>query len=239
MIQLLKKHLRATILAGNKVYCTCCNKGFITFLPFEYRHGAECPFCLSLERHRLIGLFLAKSNVFKDDGKKFLHVAPENCLSKPLKSFFKENYIPADKFTEGYTGYDKATSDLDITDIKFPDNSFDYVMCNHVLEHVDDDKKAMREIYRVLKPGGFAILQVPIEMEKKETYEDPSITDPKERERLFGQYDHVRNYGIDYFDRLKQAGFTVKVDALFSTLSYKEVFKYGLYKDEELYLCYK
>jgi ubiquinone/menaquinone biosynthesis C-methylase UbiE len=128
---------------------------------------------------------------------------------------------------------------LDVQDMKIADNSFDVVFCNHVLEHVPDDLKAMREIYRVLKPGGMAIMQVPMNPDLKETFEDPSITDPKERHRLFGQYDHVRMYGADYHDRLKAAGFEVHVVDYSKRLSREEFEKYALPLREKLHVCSK
>ncbi len=107
MLQNFKRHLKTFILAGNNSYCPCCGKSFVTFMPFDVRYGAECPFCISLERHRLISLFIAKNSLFSDSSKKMLHVAPEKCLAKPFKDFFQSNYLAGDKFTDGYTGYDK------------------------------------------------------------------------------------------------------------------------------------
>jgi SAM-dependent methyltransferase len=240
MLKVIKKQLKLLIFSGNTVYCPCCGKGFITFLPFNYRHGAECPNCLSLERHRLMSIFFSKNAAFQDSSKKVLHIGPEKCLHDLLKKRFKSNYVPGDKFEEGYTGYGTDTVNLDVTDLKFPDNSFDIILCNHVLEHVQEDRKAMREMYRVLKPGGFAILQVDIDYRFEITNEDPSITDPKEREKHYGQFDHVRVYGRDYKNRLEEAaGFKVEIDQLSHSFDYKELFRNGLYPGEDIYVCHK
>ncbi len=134
---------------------------------------------------------------------KLLHLAPE----KPLMDLFiKQNnidYLTADLNPE------QVMVKMDITAIQYPDNIFDAILCNHVLEHIPDDRKAMRELYRVLKPGGWAILQVPVSKILEQTYDDITITSPQDREKYFGQKDHVRIYGKDYTQRLKEAGFTV------------------------------
>ena len=127
----------------------------------------------------------------------------------------------------------------DICDLPFPDNEFDFIFCNHVLEHIPNDKKAMREIFRVLKNNGTAIIQVPYDKNKRETYEDDNITDPKERRRIFGQYDHVRIYGMDYFDRLRSVGFEVEAFDLTAKLSDEEIDRHRLPKGELIPLCRK
>jgi len=126
---------------------------------------------------------------------------------------------------------------MDVTDLQFPDDCFNCTICYHVLEHVSDDKKAMAEIFRVLKPGGWAILQVPILRDK--TFEDPSVKTPKDREKIFGQHDHVRAYGLDYKHRLKSAGFSVKVDDYVTQLGDDAIGRYGLMKNEDIYFCSK
>jgi len=127
---------------------------------------------------------------------------------------------------------------MDITYIPYKHNSFDVILCNHVLEHVVEDQKAIRELFRVLTPGGWAILQCPIDSQRAKTFEDPSITAPHDRARAFGQHDHVRIYGRDYKERLEKAGFTVKVDNYARDLDINVVRKYGL-KDEEIHFCTK
>jgi ubiquinone/menaquinone biosynthesis C-methylase UbiE len=120
----------------------------------------------------------------------------------------------------------------DICDLPFEDNSFDFILCNHVLEHIPDDTKAMQEIYRILTPGGTAILQIPQDLSREKTFEDDSITDPAERAKIFGQYDHVRVYGRDYFDKLREVGFRVEEVNLTSQMDLQLVDKYRLAKGE-------
>jgi len=132
-----------------------------------------------------------------------------------------------------------AMEKMDITDIQYVDNTFDAILCNHVLEHIPDDKKAMKELSRVLKPNGWAILQVPLDPNLDKTFEDPSVTSPEERKRVFGQKDHVRIYGKDYKDRLEEAGFDVKVDNFVEELNEETVDKYGLRRDHNVYFCSK
>jgi SAM-dependent methyltransferase len=175
------------------------------------RRKMECPVCQSAERDRLIYIYVKDYlHLFENQDKiVILHIAPEDCLySVFYKKINHREYVCGDKFEEGYT-YNKHVKFMDITHIDWEDNYFDLILCNHVLEHIPDDRKAMQELYRVLKPNGKAILQVPLSRIIEETYEDFSITDPVERIRLFGQWDHCRIYARqDYELRLKQAGFT-------------------------------
>jgi predicted SAM-dependent methyltransferase len=194
-----------------KVECPFCGWKGPSFLPngLIVRKNSRCPKCDSLERHRLYYLYLKE--VFPTNKKvKVLHFAPEKILTMLFRSFKNVDYLSAD-IAPG-----KAMVVADITQTSFEDNAFDVIFCSHVLEHVPDDAKAMRELYRILAPDGFAILQVPVKTSWNgkpvdKTYEDFSITDPKEREKAFGQHDHVRIYGTDFKDRLAQAGFTVKL----------------------------
>lgn len=175
-------------------------------------------------------LFLKQKNVLQP-GMRVLHVAPERCLSERLRLLPDVKYTAGDKFTPGYD-YPRGTMDLDITALPFGDDSFDLILCSHVLEHVPDDRTAMRELFRVLAPGGMAIVMVPIDLDRPVTDEDPTVTDPKERIRRFGQFDHVRQYGRDYTARLRTAGFTVLEDPLTERLSPEEVFRFGLLRSE-------
>lgn len=167
-----------------------------------------------------------------------LHVAPEWKLFQKFSSFPGIDYCPVDKFTEGYR-YPPGTIDMDITEMDYPDNNFDFILCSHVLEHILDDKKAMMELYRVLKPDGWGILQVPIDMQRDETYEDNSITKPDERQKAFGQFDHVRIYGKDYIDRLRSVGFSVEFNQYAQKLTEAERFRFGFGDGEPLFIVKK
>lgn len=131
-----------------------------------------------------------------------------------------------------------AMVQVDITGIPFEEDSFDVIICNHVLEHIEQDRKAMQELFRVLKPGGWAMLQVPLDG-RIVTYEDHTIVQPEERERFFGQHDHVRRYGLDYKEKLEKVGFEVKVDQFVKEFSPEQIYRYGLKANEDLYVCSK
>lgn len=238
----IKKRLLAYSLKGSNVQCLCCGGKFITFLPGGIsmkRANALCPHCRSLERHRLIWHYLRSKTDLFDVPKKMLHVAPELLFYKMFRDCKNLDYTPCAKFGDGYTDhYPEGTVNIDITDIKLPDNSFDVIICSHVLEHIPDDAKAMHELHRVLRPGGWAILQVPLDNSRDVTYEDFSITDPKERIQHFGQHDHVRVYGRDYEERLTQAGFQVKRDKFAYEYSREQLFSYGIIP-EDIFMCTK
>ncbi len=135
---------------------------------------------------------------------KVLHFAPEQAFYQRFKKMKNLDYITTDLHSP------LADVKTDITDLPFADDEFDVIFCNHVLEHITDDQKAILELYRVMKPCGWGIFQVPLDENRAETFQDDSITDPKNRTRIFGQYDHVRVYGRDYFDKLKAVGFRVE-----------------------------
>jgi SAM-dependent methyltransferase len=224
--------VRGRLYRGAAVSCACCGGHFSRFLEVGTppRAGA-CPRCDSRERHRLLHLYLSrKTNLFKEK-LRVLHVAPEAALQAHLAGNPNIDYLSADASSSS------AMVRMDITAIQFPDASFDVILCNHVLEHVDDDRRAMRELLRVLKPGGWAILQVPIDVSRDRTLEDPGVTDPRERERLFGQWDHVRFYGRDYADRLREAGFELSVERFAHELPADVVGAYGIDLSEDIYLC--
>ena len=189
---------------GNQFTDPIDGSSYRKFLPYGYqnlRQNALCPGTLSLERHRLLWLYLDCKTSFLTDSIRVLHVAPEQVFYKKFKSFSHWNYTTTDLHSP------LADVKADICALPFEDNSYDLILCNHVLEHIPNDLKAMKELYRVLKPRGTAILQVPLEEDRENTFEDDSITDQQERTRIFGQYDHVRVYGQDYYNRLQKAGF--------------------------------
>ena len=186
--------------------CPVCGRSSRRFRAFGRvaREGAQCIHCGALERHRLLWLFLVRrTDLFDASPRRMLHVAPEECLELRLRSALGDGYVTADIADPA------ATVQMDVTDIRFPDESFDVICCSHVLEHVPDDRRAMRELRRVLRRGGFAVFLVPVEGER--TFEDPAIVDPEARRAAFGQEDHVRIYGADVADRLAEAGFRVTI----------------------------
>ncbi|MEO1054654.1 MAG: methyltransferase domain-containing protein [Bacteroidota bacterium] len=227
----------AVFYYGNKVTCPISGRSYRKFLPYgriNPRPNALCPDSLSLERHRLLWLYLKDRTDFFKQPQKMLHIAPELCFMKKFEAKHGEDYITADIESP------LAKVKMDVHEIPFEDNSFDVAMCNHVMEHVDDDIKAMSEIHRVLKPGGWAILQVPFFYPLLDTtYEDFSITSPKEREKAFGQDDHVRRYGKDYAERLRKAGFKVTEDNFVKQLPAEDVQRYALPADEIVFFCEK
>lgn len=221
---------------GKKVQCPVCTKEFRKFLPYgrKARSNALCPNCLALERHRLMYLFLKEKTDFFSAQLKVLHVAPEICFIDRFEAQKNLDYITADIESP------LAKVKMDIHDIPFEEQTFDVAFCNHVMEHVADDHKAMTELHRVLKPGGWAIIQIPLFHPLPEkTYEDETITSPKEREKAFGQSDHVRLYGLDYPDRLRAAGFDVTPDKFQDSLPTELFNKYALPDDEPIYYCQK
>ena len=225
-------------LRGDKFTDPIDGRSFRKFLPYGYgkqRENALSPSTLSLERHRLMWLFLKDNTNFFTAAKKLkvLHIAPEQCFLDIFRKQQNLNYITSD--LESPIADVKA----DICDLPFKENEFDIVFCNHVLEHISNDTKAMQELYRVLKPGGFGIFQIPQDLSKAITFEDNTITDRKERAKLFGQYDHVRVYGRDYFDKLRSIGFKVDEVDYTKKITLDKIEKYCLMKNEILPVCYK
>lgn len=218
---------------GSAVQCPVCQTGFRTFLPYgriNARPNALCPNCLSLERHRLIWVYLTEKTDFFKSKLKVLHIAPEACFINRFEKIHGNGYITADIESP------LAKVKMDIHQIPFPENTFDAVLCNHVLEHVRDDIQAMKEIHRVLKPGGFSIQQVPFFNPVPDTtFEDNTITDPREREKVFGQDDHVRKYGHDYAQRMERAGLIAIEDPFVNELSDELRKKFGLVKGEVIF----
>ena len=225
-------------LRGDKFTDPIDGRSFRKFLPYGYgkqRENALSPSTLSLERHRLMWLFLKDNTNFFTAAKKLkvLHIAPEQCFLDIFRKQQNLNYITSD--LESPIADVKA----DICDLPFKENEFDVVFCNHVLEHISNDTKAIQELYRVLKPGGFGIFQIPQDLSKAITFEDNTITDRKERAKLFGQYDHVRVYGRDYFDKLRSIGFKVDEVDYTKKITLDKIEKYCLMQNEILPVCYK
>ena len=225
-------------LRGDKFTDPIDGRSFRKFLPYGYgkqRENVLSPSTLSLERHRLMWLFLRDNTTFFTATKKLkvLHIAPEQCFLDIFRKQQNLNYITSDLQSP------IADVKADICDLPFKENEFDIVFCNHVLEHISNDTIAMQELYRVLKPGGFGIFQIPQDLSKAITFEDNTITDRKERAKLFGQYDHVRVYGRDYFDKLRSIGFKVDEVDYTKKITLDKIEKYCLMQNEILPVCYK
>ncbi|GGK26920.1 SAM-dependent methyltransferase [Yeosuana aromativorans] len=227
----------AFFLKGTNYTDPIDGKSFRTFLPYGYgkqRNNALSPSTLSLERHRLLWLYLKhETDFFTSHYYKVLHFAPEQAFYKRFKSMSNLEYVTTDLNSP------LADVKADICNLPFEDDAFDVILCNHVLEHIPDDTKAMQELYRVLKPGGFGVFQIPQDLNRETTFEDNTITDKKERTKIFGQYDHVRVYGRDYFDKLRSIGFKVEEMDYTSTLSQEDITKYCLAKGEIIPVVYK
>ena len=219
----------AIFLKGNNFTDPIDGKSFRTFLPYGYgkqRNNVLSPSTLSLERHRLLWLYLKNETDFFTTKKKVLHFAPEQAFYKRFRKMSNLDYVTTDLNSP------LADVKADICNLSFSDNEFDMILCNHVLEHIPDDTKAMQELFRVLKPGGFGVFQIPQDLSREKTYEDDSITDKKERAKIFGQYDHVRIYGRDYFDKLRSIGFKVKEIDYTSKFTDADIERYCLAKGE-------
>jgi hypothetical protein len=197
---------KAAARVGGEVVCPCCGSSFLRFAPYRGRANRMCWSCGALERHRELALFLASRPELLRPGLRILHVAPERPLRALLLAAQPGSYVTAD------LEEDDVDVHMDLTAAPFDDGAFDVILCNHVMEHIPDDASALREIRRMLAPGGWAVVMTPIVQDI--TTEDPSIEDPAERLRLFGQEDHVRRYGWDYVDRLQAAGLLADVTRL-------------------------
>ncbi len=232
----LVRPIIAFVLKGSTYTDPIDQRSFREFLPYGYgnqRPNVLSPSTLSLERHRLLWLYLKNETDFFTVEKKVLHFAPEQCFLKRFRKLKNLDYTTTDLLSP------IADIKADICDLPFEDNSYDVILCNHVLEHIPDDTKAMQELYRVMKPGGYGIFQIPQDLERAETFEDNTITDKAERAKIFGQYDHVRIYGRDYFDKLRRIGFKVEDVDYTSQLSNEGIDKYRLAKGEIIPVVYK
>ena len=235
-ISFFVKPILKILMYGSKYKDPIDGNTFRAFLPYGYnkiRKNVLSPSTYSLERHRLLWLYLKNETSFFKAKLKVLHFAPESALMNQFKKLKNLSYDTID--------LNSPIADIkaDICDLPFLDNSYDFILCNHVLEHIVDDNKAIRELYRVLKKNGIGIFQVPIDYNRDTTFEDFSVTNKKERNKLFGQYDHVRIYGLDFFDRLQKAGFLVEKCEYTSKLSKEDIIKFCLPKKEIIPICRK
>ena len=217
--------------AGRGRRCPVCGKRCRKFMPYGYvrsREDALCPRCMALERHRMIWLWLERETDLMSRCPRLLHIAPEASLMRHFKRLYRDSgeYITADLESP------LADMHFDVQQIPLPERSVDVVICNHLFEHVEDDRLAMRELWRIMRHGGWGIMLVPENRAMAKTFEDDSITDPAERTRLFGQYDHRRVYGRDYDERLQSAGFKVERIAYAEMLSPEERALYRIGGDD-------
>jgi SAM-dependent methyltransferase len=242
LIEWLKQRARATrslvysvLEPGEERWCPICGRSSRRFFPAgdPPRADAKCIHCNSLERHRYVWRYFEKmTNIFDGKPKRMLHVAPESFFVPRLKKQLGDGYLTADLLDP------RAMVVMDVTDIQFPNNTFDIIYCSHVLEHVPDDKKALREFYRTLKDGGWSLILVPITAEQ--TLEDDAIVDPQERLRVYGQEDHVRRYGPDFEERLREAGFCVTALTVSGWFEEAEIVRMGLGRAPgAIYYCTK
>ena len=232
----LARPLLAFWLRGNKYTDPIDGKSFRSFLPYGYetpRENVLSPSTLSLERHRLLWLYLREETDFFTAPLRVLHFAPEQAFYKRFRKLKNLEYTTTDLNSP------LADVKADICDLPFEDDQFDVILCNHVLEHIPDDRRALSELYRVMKPGGWGVFQVPQDLKREHTFEDPAITDPEERRKIFGQYDHVRIYGRDYFNILRSGGFRVRPVDYTRKMEPGQIERYRLAKGELIPLVEK
>ena len=241
---MLSEFYDAGILPKKK--CTVCGSQTDVFLP-HFKNGnalsrpnVKCPFCLSFERHRCYWPILKEwfESIKPVETVKLLHFAPEDGLRHNIEQYSFIDYWPVD-IDPKFDSKQGIREVVDIAKIQFNDNEFDFIICNHVLEHVADDKGSMLELYRVLKPGGKAMINVPIKMELKETLQDNRYNTDELRKRYYGHSDHVRQYGADFADKLRDSGFKVTVLLPNENKPESELKKYGLLRDEVVFICEK
>ncbi len=247
-----RNRLFKVVFAGDNCECVYCGHTYRRFMHqgvkaevfsrhrvsgAGYRKNVRCPNCRSNHRTRLLYLYFKhRTSVFSEE-VRVLHISPKRELANVLLRHENIDYVCGALHPEVYSHL--GAVEVDVTRIGFEDQSFDVVICNHVLEHVPEDAAAMREIYRVLRAGGYAVLQVPLALDLEVTREDPAIVDESERTRLYGQKDHVRLYGLDYFDRLAKAGFRVERDNPFKNQWIPDLDRYCLDRDEDVIVGFK
>lgn len=229
----LLRRYRMLLRRGTQVRCPLCEHGFTHFADDWNRPGAICWRCGSQERHRVLWLHLQANPHLLTSARSLLHFAPEWCLERRLAATPGLSYVTADLDPR------RALLALDLTALDLPDGAFDAILCSHVLEHIPDDAAAMRELHRVLAPGGWAIVMVPLDSARASTLEDPAIASPRQRERAYWQHDHVRLYGRDLEHRLAAAGLQVRRERPIAELGPERAAHYGLGAVDDVYLCTK
>lgn len=236
---------------GKNKTCYICQNTFFYFLPYANgiklssfiqdlkiigsdRKNFSCPYCWSHDRERHLFMYIDTLSLWKELTGRVLHFAPEKHLSRKIEGIQAEKYVKADLYSE-----DKAVEKIDITAIPYPDDYFNFLICNHVLEHIDALETALSEIYRVLNKGGMAILQTPYSSILANSFQDKNINTDILREKFYGQNDHVRVFGQDLFDKLEAIGFTLKLQKHKDVLSAFDSVKFGVNRDENLILVEK
>ena len=223
-----RRHVAKVWFAGSRFECPICDCTFSRWIGDPAQGG--CPYCRSAPRHRLLKLSLEREWTLHPPVVDILHFAPEWGTERGLRSNPRVGrYVTVDLAARG------VDVQCDITLLDFPSETFDIVLCSHVLEHVPNDREAISELHRVLRPGGIAYIQVPYRS-TRETDEDPSVTDPNERMRRFGQFDHVRVYGYDLADRLREPGFRVEEMRPVRAMPEEDVVRWGLW-DDNIFRC--
>lgn len=232
-IEYVKQKVRAFLLKGGNVYCNVCEQSFLTFLPAgdEPRAHTRCPNCLSIDRQRQLWHII--STIVKNR-KRILHISPEKGLSSCLRKTKEVDYYAIDYFTKGYK-YPSYVQKMNLLDLKFEDAYFDLIICSHVLEHIQEDRNALKELYRALNEKGVCYIIVPLFEELTVTYENPKITTAEERFKHFGQHDHVRKYGLDIHNKFEEAGFNVVKTTGVENLTQNEKLKYGFLNAENIF----
>lgn len=233
--RVLRRCAARAVHFGGQRFCPCCNSYLRRFGPYgeRPRPDALCPVCGALERHRLATMYLGVRRDLLSDLNRVLHVAPEPPVAQVLQRWVSDSYVSMDVDLS----IENITVRADLTRLPFRSKVFDCIYCSHALEHVPEDQRAMEELHRVLRPGGWALIQVPIKRDV--TFEDPTIVNPDLRRRLFGQADHVRVYGRDFTDRLARARFSVSVERPQRSFAREVVSRCGLNAKEDIFLCTK
>ena len=227
--------IKINFWSGKSNLCSCCGRYLRKFnsYGFKMRKSAICPVCGSLERHRFLIIFLKTKTTFFLRNIKLLHFSPNNSLKNLFRNHNNIRYITTDLNSSNILIRN------DITNLSFKNNIYDVIICSHVLEHIKNDNLALKELYRVLKTKGWGIIQIPLNRERKKTYENQKILKPKDRLIHFGREDHVRIYGLDFKQRVEKVGFHVRVIDYAKNLGPKNIKKFGLNANERFYFLKK
>lgn len=225
---------RGMLFLGRRVRCPCCGWTFRGFTRggagLRARPDGYCPRCAAKQRHRRIWLYLREHTDLFTTPTRLFHVSPKYSLARRFARLPTIDAVGLDLVPGPYVDVV-----ADLRRVPLPTATFDAAICVHVLEEIEDDATAMRELHRVLRPGGWALVTVPTRMDQP-TYEDPTIVTPRDRRRAFGERAHVRVYGHDLGDRLRSAGFHVEVD-LATAIDLPTRDRYGLRDDENIFFC--